>query len=288
MLEIMLEVLPPQRRAPSDAIRQSAEKIKASVDALDAVRFLNVPEITEENYIGVPLYKHHDARDFGALLRDTTKCNVVVNKVTVYLKSEEEFSSWLSDSIDKHGIRYFVFVGGNSHTRKYPGPQVIRANEIASANGKVHVGNICIPTRVNEPARLLAKTRSGVSFFTTQLLFESGSFKKVVGEYAGLCEDEGLKPSSFFVSLAPVTSGVDMDFFKWLGALIPPDVESNFSKSGDMGAFSVKLASGIFYDINHFMLENGIKIKVSPNIEAISNANLGAACEIAKSILAKG
>jgi len=184
-----------------------------------------------------------DTRDFGVLLRNSTGKDVVANKVTVHCKGEEDFQNWLGQTVCRYSIKNLVFVGGSDASRNYPGPTVVQANLKAKAWGGVSVGNICIPSRENEVERLIAKTLSGCSFFTTQILFEPDSIKKIIEEYDFACMEKRIKPAVFFLSFAPAGRIVDVEFFKWLGALIPPGVEKKLVENKqEIGSASVRLA----------------------------------------------
>ncbi len=286
-MRLMLEVMPPPKRANAESTIATVAKIKDAASKLGSVEFLNVPEVTEENYAGVPLYKQKDVSEFASILHNSTHIDVVVNKVAAYLPSENDFVSWLEKSVKVYDIHNFVFVGGNSHSRKYPGPTVVRADEIASRMKKVNVGNICIPSRQHELERLMSKTRGGASFFTTQIIFESASVKHLLDKYYAQCRNNRLEPVPFFISLAPVATSYDLDFFEWLGAIIPAAADSKLRKSVDIVSASVRMELDIFSDILDFIRGRHMDIEISPNVEAVSNANLDAACGLAEAITRK-
>jgi len=280
-MEMMLEVIPPPRRSGAEAASKVTEKIWAAVRGSRFIRYLNIPEITEENYAGIPLYKHMDNCEFGAMLHKRTGMEIVANKVTPYVHSESEFKTWLKKSVSSYGIRRFVFVGSNSKTRKYPGPPVVRANEMASKMGNIDIGNICIPSRPNEAGRMATKTKTGATFFTTQLLFEPSAMERVLNDYSHECARDGVKPATVFLSLAPVSSHYDLEFFKWLGVEIPDGIERKLRKENGPATASIIMAADLFYEIHDFVKGGGLKLKVFPNVEAISNANLGLARSMA-------
>ncbi len=280
----MFEVIPPQRRANKETIAASVNKIKEAVKGLKSVNFLNVPEVAEENFAGMPLYKHVDNCEFASLLQKGTGIEGIANKVTPYIHSENEFKAWLKHSISVCNIHNFVFVGGSDNRRKYPGPPVIRANEITSKIKGVNFGNIFIQSRPDEVTRLIAKTESGTSFFTSQLVFEPGGFETVIEAYASACTERGMNPAVFYVSLAPASSQYDLEFFRWLGVNVPADVENSLKKSNEVVSTSIDIATNIFLEIKDFLKERGIKVDVSWNVESISNANLNAACDLVRAL----
>lgn len=269
MLEgkVMLEVTPPLKRASSESIEKTVKKI-AGITAASGVDLLNVPEIINENHDGIPLYRNMDTREFGSLLKTATGKDVAVNKVTAHLTTQG-LEEWLDETIANYCIKKTVLVGGNSHAIKYPGPSVTRSNAIALKHGAI-VGNICIPDRLNEVQRLVQKTRSGCSFFTTQILFEAESMKNLLTEYAAECKKQCIAPATFFLCFAPISDLLDVEYIKWLGAKIPSSAEQQLRQP--FPETSIRLASEIYKDIREHA--RSLHMPTSVSIEPISSHNL--------------
>lgn len=285
-MQAMLEVLPPMRKSTAESRESYASRIAREISSIPGLGWINIPEIADENYAGAPLYRHIDVCDFASMLKGRISAGITVNKAVVYMESEHAFASWLKRAVKSEGLRRFVFVGGAGSSAGYNGPSVTTANSIASGLGGLEIGNICIPSREGEAERLASKTGSGASFFTTQLLFEPSATKRVLSDYAAACRKAGLKPATFFLSFAPASSQFDIDFFKWLGAVMPPAVESRLMKSGDMASESGDVALEAFLDIKSFAEKKDIGIEASVNVEMISGSNLGHACRLLRSMLA--
>lgn len=282
MMELMLEVTPPSRRASDASVLASVEKVAQAAKSIGNVNYINIPEVVEENYAGVPFYRHYDTRKFSGLLKKKTKAEMIVNKITVFLKSEEEFSSWIKESISRYGIRRFVFVGGSREAVDYPGPPVTKANQMAKRVNGIQIGNICIPSRKDEAARMVSKTESGASFFTTQILFDPVSIKKVLASYEKECLKSGIEPAAVFLSFAAASMQFDLDFLEWLGAEIPADTNVRLRRSRDISLSLNKLYAAVLADITDFVSDNGISIPLGLNVESISHANLDKVCSLAK------
>lgn len=277
----MLEVKPPVRQARKETVAKAVKEIGAALEEINGVDFIDIPEIIEENYEGRPLYRNMATSEFGALLSEITNANIVINKVTAHFFSEKKFEAWLGEKIEQQGLRNFIFVGGTYKEIDYPGPSVVRANQIASNFKEIKFGNICIPRRTGEAESLASKTESGASFFATQLLFEPRTIEKVLEEYALLCRERNIKPAAFFLSFAPVAKKHDITFFKWLGADMPKEIEARIKNAGGLAEESTRIATDIFSEIIGFAKERGLGLDICPNIEAISSSNLKHACSMA-------
>ncbi|MDP3742090.1 MAG: mycobacterial-type methylenetetrahydrofolate reductase [Candidatus Micrarchaeota archaeon] len=275
----MLEVAPPAKRTSTESINNTVEKIAALANE-HQVDYINIPEIIAENHEGTPLYKNMDPREFGCLLKSHTKAQIVVNKVVTHLPSAE-FDTWLSNTVNQYNINNVVFVGGNSNSIKYHGINVIQANQKAS-NFNINIGNIAIPTRPNEVERLIAKTQSGCTFFTTQILFEADSMKNTLLQYANQCKKKNLTPATFFLCFAPLSDSLDIEYIKWLAAYLPKETEAKLEKNPKKA--SVELAVEILQDIRNFRETTNLSIPLSTCVEPISTRNLDLAKEMLNAI----
>jgi 5,10-methylenetetrahydrofolate reductase len=140
----------------------------------------------------------------------------VINRVVVY---DADPVRWLSETREKHGIEHAVLVGGESAGGHYPGPGPAEAAErIRSAGLALTLGGISIPSRTNEAERLRNKSAAGMSFFTTQILFDSNDIVWLIQKLNGL-------EARIFLSFAPVSHPGDLKFLRWLGADIPPSLD---------------------------------------------------------------
>lgn len=282
--KLMLELTSPSKRAPVETVFKTVDQVAEVVKTLGCVDFLNIPEIIEENHRGDPLYKNLDVLDFATLLREKTSKETVVNKVVAHLKPDE-FKNWLETAVLKRGLRHAVFVGGSSSSKKYAGPSVVEANKFATSFNNLRIGNISIPNRKNEVERLLSKTDAGCSFFTTQILFETESIKRLLSEYERECDKKSLEPAAFFLCFAPVNDVIDIEFIKWLGAELPHEVENLFKESGKgMGLASIKLAEELWREIYSYAEENRLRVPLSLNVEPISLRNLQLSREMVETL----
>ncbi|MFH1106375.1 MAG: hypothetical protein V1787_00615 [Candidatus Micrarchaeota archaeon] len=271
---VMFEVSPPSKRSSADAVGKAVAKIADAVKRTRCIDALNVPEIIAENRDGEPLYRNMDVLEFASLVYKATGKPVAVNKVVAFFSSAEEFDSWLGRASAQGGICAAVLVGGSSDAVRYLGPPVIEADRRATAFAGTGVGNISIPERQGEAARVLAKTAAGCSFFTTQVIMEPESTLALLKEYSGKCGETGIAPATFYLSLAPVGDAHDLEFLKWLGAKVPQEVESRLAGSSDMASESVEIALQTFNAILDSAESRAPDVPLALNVEPISMHNL--------------
>ena len=280
---IIFEVIPPSKTASEAYAKKIADKISDTLSQMKDISALNIPEIAEENHIGLPYYKNIDNREFGLLLKQRCNKEVIINTVSAYYNPKESFEHWLDESISKYNLKNFVFVGQKINSIKYPGPSIVEANSIAKSK-KANFGNICIPDRENEAERLVSKTASGCSFFTSQVLFESERIVDVLKEYSIKCENANLKPAKFFLSFSPVSDFHDISFIKWLGTEISEKKERRLKFAQNTGEESIKVIVEVLDKIFNYFYKTDIKIPLGLNIEYITLHNLELSKNLVNSI----
>jgi len=285
---IVLEVVPPHRRASEKVVQSLVQRVQAAVQAAPRIDAVNLPEVLDENHAGRPFYRNLDPRIFAQRLKDGSQVETIVNRVVVHLSGEADFREYLRDSVGSYGLRNFVFVGGTSSRIPYPGPDVVRANailrEVAHGRADVACGNILIPERVKEVERLLEKTRAGCGFFTTQVLFEPEPVGSVLMEYSEGCAAEGLEPATVLLSFAPVADYEDVEFLVWLGATITAETEEALlaNRGREAGRASLDVARSIWGRVRDVMAAAPHPVPLGVNIEEISVHNFDLAVRMAQ------
>ena len=278
--KLIFEVMPYSKTASESYANKITDKIVAAINEMKNISVINIPEIIEENHIGQPYYRNTDPRAFGKVLGEKCSKEIMVNTVVVHHKSKAAFDRWIDESIDKYGIKNFVFVGAKIPSIKYPGPTVAEANSIAEEKG-VNFGNIFIPDRLEEAERLLNKTRSGCGFFTSQVLFEPDTAINVIKQYLKKCKINNLKPAKFYLSLAPVGNEEDVVFIKWLGAEMKQETEKRLLSEKNIGEESVELLLGLIEQIKDFS-DYKKNVEIGLNIEYVMLHNLDLARDLIK------
>ena len=273
--EILFEIVPPSKMSSEKYKEKMIQSILDSpILSVKNLTSINIPEITDENWQGKPYYRNTDTFKFTKDMRSHTTKNIIVNKVVVHCDGFQGFKQWLQEAISQHDIKSFIFVGPNSTKHSYPGPTVLEANKFASQIDGISIGNILIPSREGEAQRMLKKTLSGATFFTTQILFESERIKSVLSEYSELCKSENIKPAKVFLSFCPISKGSDIEFLRWLGVEMPQELESDLlSDEEAVVSKSIDAAKGVWKNVSNF-IDTNIQVPVGINVEEIFLHNL--------------
>ena len=283
---VVLEIVPPGRRVSEKAVNAFVDRVRGSVRSLENLNGVNIPEVLEENHAGQPFYRDLDPGDFAAQLGDLG-VDPIVNKVVAHIPSEAVLRRWIRESVEDHGFRNFVLVGGNSSRVRYPGPTVVEANRILRAVTKgrddIALGNITIAERDHEVDRLVEKTRAGCDFFTTQVLFEAEPMATVLRTYGRRCSSQNLKPATVLLSFAPVSDYQDIEFLVWLGATVSPRTEEALLPSGGApGRASLEVAHTLWSHLHAAAAQSRPPVPLGVNIEEVSAHNFDLAVQMAR------
>src|SRR6266480_817780 len=266
---LVLEIVPPSRRASEKAISALVDRVRDAVRTLGNLDGLNLPQVLEENHQGQPFLRNLDPRDFAERLGDDLGVDPIVNNVVAHAPSRDAFRHWVKESLED-GLRSFVLVGGTSSRIRYPGPTVLEANQILRAVAKGHpdvaLGNITIPDRENEVDRLVEKTRAGCDFFTTQVLFEAEP------------------PATVLLSFAPVADYQDLEFLAWLGASVTPRTEEALvtNAEGAPGRSSIEVARTLWSHLHAAAALSRPAVPLGVNVEEVTLHNFDLAVQIAR------
>jgi 5,10-methylenetetrahydrofolate reductase len=209
------EMVPPVVGKP-EALKSAMAEVARIKDLADAI---NLPEIHDEARGGDRTFKfieRIEPRILGAKIRKECNLDVVVNRCVVY---QADQARWIQETQKKFGISNFILVGGESSTVRYPGPSVTEtAREVQAAGLQAALGGISIPSRTHEVDRIRRKAAEGLSFFTTQVLFDSNDIVWLIQRLNGI-------EARIFLSFAPVSHHRDIEFLRWLGADVPADLD---------------------------------------------------------------
>jgi len=275
---VFFEPVPPSLRTRPDRIDAYFEELSTRLKAVESLDAIDVPELIDENHDGRPYYRTADPRQIGRQLAERVHRDVVVNKVVAHLPSEAALVAWTRETLEA-GIRHVVLVGGSSRYIPYPGPQVIEADRACAVLLRErggHLGNIAIPQRQGEAHRMLAKTRAGATFFTTQILFDSESLRRTLREYDALCQKAGVPAAAVLLSFAPLSDETDAEFVRWLGADIPEAAErwilnGDESSAGDR---AIEQARRVWSDTRSGADVDGLSLPLGINVEQLTQRHL--------------
>ncbi len=269
------EMVPPATGKPQ-AVETTLAEVKKVRHLVDAI---NLPEIHDENRGAertARFVQRVEPRDLGARIRRELETDVVVNRVVVHEPGQDR---WLRETHEDFSIQAVVLVGGESSKIRYPGPGVVEAAEQAMSAGlPLCLGGITIPSRLNEAERIRRKTAAGLSFFTSQVLFDSNDIVWLIQRLNGL-------EARVFLSFAPVSHPRDFEFLRWLGADIPADLDQfllgrDASSGRPETCFqrSLDLAQRILMDVFDNLPPDPPPLGL--NIEHINRRNFGAAVKM--------
>jgi 5,10-methylenetetrahydrofolate reductase len=238
------EIVPPAAGKP-EALEATVTEVKKVRHLVDAI---NLPEIHDEARGAERtsrFVERVEPRVIGARLGRELSTEVVINRVVVH---DPEPVPWFRETSEQFGIQHMVLVGGESAEIPYPGPVPTEAAALVRSAGlPISLGGITIPSRPNESDRIRAKNAAGMSFFTSQILFDSNDIVWLIQRLNGV-------EARIFLSFAPVSHPRDLEFLRWLGADIPQDLD-RFLLQGEAGSAescfqrSLDLAQRILLDV---------------------------------------
>ncbi|MBX3709962.1 MAG: hypothetical protein KIT56_08560 [Gammaproteobacteria bacterium] len=285
---IFYELLPPSHTIGEESLDAyidcAIDLLMSSPIAIDAV---NIPEIREENHKEIKRTESYMPKMNPALFAQMLEkasyehLDVVLNHCTVYEPWEEQLK-WLETITYQHNIRTCILVGGTTSKISYPGPDLIEMSDYIQVHHQqdLFCGGITIQTRryndqnKDEPYRLLRKSKHGLAFFTSQIIYEPLSIKLLLKDYANICRQQEISPSRIFLSFAPISTHKDLDFLRWLGVIVPKSIERELFKADiGIGWRSAKVAVNIFQEILNYMHDEEIYIPLGINVEHITLHN---------------
>ena len=278
---VFFEPVPPSIRTRSDRVDAYFQELASRLATVEQWDAIDVPELIDENHDGRPYYRTVDPREIGHRLMELVQKPVVVNKVVAHLPSPAALIEWIRQTIDG-GIQNVVLVGGSSRYIPYPGPQVIEADRACAGILREkggNLGNIAIPQRQGEAHRMLAKTRAGASFFTTQILFDSESLRRTLQEYDGLCQKAGIPAAAVLLSFAPLSDESDAEFIRWLGAEIPEAAERAILNGDEpsAGDRAIEQARRVWTETRAGADADGLSLALGVNVEQLTPRHLDVA-----------
>jgi len=278
---LLFEPVPSPARTPSHRVEERTSEVARLIQDVPRVDAIDIPELVDENHEGQPHYRSGDLPGYALALAQRTGREIILNKVVAHLADGRALERWAHETVER-GIRHAVLVGGSSRYIPYPGPPVAEADQLcrpifAAAGGAV--GNIAIPQRVGEAHRMLAKTRAGATFFTTQLLFDAEAARKVLLQYDLLCRQASIPPAAVLLSVAPIVDDQDAEFVRWLGADLPESAERAIlgGEESEAAGRSLEIAVSVWVGVVQMARAEHLAVPIGVNVEQISARHLAVA-----------
>lgn len=228
-MKTILEAVPPELHRGEEAIEAVMDKV-ARVHAEWPLDGVNVPEIHEEPARSSkgerrqPFAPRVAPRDLAWMIRERLGIECMINHVVVH-EPAARLLDWCRQTWEEYGIRQFVLVGGGRAGVRYPGPSVTEANQRVRDEAAIpglRIGNICIPSRTDEAARMGDKVAAGADFFTTQILYEADDFTALLDEL----HEQNAAPAELLLAFCPIRRARNLRFLLWLGVNVPDALEA--------------------------------------------------------------
>jgi len=284
---VIYEILPPRI---IDGTQESyAEKISSllSQTHIDAI---NIPEVHKEETRGerpVGETSRAEPREFGKLIQDLVGIETIINRVTVHAQKEVQ-KEWIIDTCDNYEIDNLILVGGESRDINYKGPTVIETSELINNDinyqeRDIFCGGIVIPSRERESMRIIEKGKSGIEYFTSQVIYNSKEVIKMLTNYQKECDTREIKPKRILLSFAPISTRKNLEFLKWLGVEFSRKTEGYILEdevNGEIKNRSIEVSINVFEDILDHITKEGISIPIGLNVEHIMSYNFQYSVEL--------
>jgi hypothetical protein len=259
---------------------------------------INIPEVRDENRnrrvtkFDPKIEPRKFAKLLGAHLPEPL--DYIVDRGVVY-EAWRAQQAWLKSSLQEFEMRNLLLVGGESSGNSYAGPSVEEATRLIRAEypdfENLTIGAITIPTRrhdsdkIDEPDRLINKSKNGIEYFISQVLFEAESSISLIKDYSVAANKENIVPKRILLSFAPVSTERDIEFLKWWDVLIPEETSKYLlSHDSEILDKSIKVSKSILGKILQFVVSNNIEIPLGINIEHVFKRNLEYAIRLANEL----
>jgi len=274
MERILFEVIPPSMSWTLERIENWARRA-SDIMRKNSISFLNLPEVVNETRGEriVPFSQKIDNLLFSDIVKkyfDDIK--PILNKICVRM-DRSEFDNWVN-RVFKKGIRHIIFVGGESSSIEYPGYSVLQAaGRVKKKYFDINIGGITILTRRSEPENMYEKMKAGISFFVSQIIFETSNIKQVLINLRRITDEKGMQMPKIYISLTPASRIKDIEFMKWLGVEFPSAILSYLTEyESKVEERSFEILDRTIDETIEFMVKE--KIKLGFNVEHVMYNNL--------------
>ena len=224
---------PPRQGSSPEKLYAIAEKLTARLSNLD-LDAINVYDIQDEEgrtqiSRPFPFLPVVDSREYAQILNNLTGKDIINYKCIVH-HPREDFPAWLDQSWQQFGLRYLTLVGGSTSKMAYPGPTLSQAAKMTAAHKYDFVfGGVTIAERHiskgNEHLKLIEKSRWGMKFFTSQVVYQPQATIQLLQDYSQQCQELNLSPVRIILTFAPCGHLKTLHFLKWLGVNFPLEAE---------------------------------------------------------------
>src|SRR4029079_4109946 len=128
----------------------------------------------------------------------------------------------------------------------------------------------------------LAKQDRGCRFFITQSVYDAGSTKSLLSDYALSLQTSNRSPVPVVLTFSPCGSVRTLEFMKWLGISFPRWLENELRHSTDTLERSIDLCERVFIDVHHYAREKYLPIGINVESVSIRKSEVDASVELFK------
>ena len=283
----LFSTTPPRLGASREKIQAIAEKLTARLSSLD-LDAINVYDIQDEPgrtqaARPFPFSPVVDPREYAQILQDLTGKETITYKCVVR-QPKADFPAWLDRSWQQCGLRYLAFVGGSSSQTSYPTTLSQAAQMTAAHQHDFVFGGVTIAERHlskgNEHLRLIEKSRWGMQFFTSQVVYQPEATIKLLQDYNRQCQELGVSPVRIILTFAPCGYTKTMDFLKWLGVNFPSEVEREIFSARDPVQKSVEVCCSTLKQILEEIAPTTVPLGINVESVSIKKDEIDAAIEL--------
>ena len=267
---------PPHGNTPRQKVDEIAEKLAKRLSCLD-LDAINIYDIKEEAGRNpaqrpFPFLPTLDTRQYATILRHLINTEIVNYKCVVH-HPKLDFAAWLSESWEKFNLRYLTLVGGSTSHQAYPGPALSQsAHMTAMHQYDFTFGGVTIAERHtikgDEHLRLIKKTDWGMTFFTSQVIYEANATIQLLHDYYQACYENNLSPVRIILTFAPCGHLKTLQFLRWLGVNVPDKTAQAILSAQSPVDKSIEICCSnlqqILASFNHQRVRLGI------NVESVS------------------
>ena len=224
---------PPRQGSSSEKLHAIAEKLTTRLSHLnpDAINVYDIQDEVGRTQISrpFPFLPIVDSREYAQILNKLSGKEIINYKCVVH-HPKADFLAWLDQSWQQFGLRYFTFVGGSTSKMTYPGPTLTEAAQMTTRHQDDFIfGGVTLAERHfnkgDEHLKLIEKSRWGMIFFTSQVIYQPQATIKLLQDYNQQCQQLNVSPVRIILTFAPCGHPKTLQFFKWLGVKFPSETE---------------------------------------------------------------
>lgn len=270
---LLFGITPPKASNPMEKLHQITETTLTRLQSAgpDGAVLYDIAEEQDRNPEArpFPFLPTLDPADYIAhYLTGWQKPTVIYRAVGKY--TESELRAWMEAQDSDQVLSVLV---GASSSQNLGATSLRRAYEIRQeVRPDLLTGAVVIPerhtSRGDEHRRMLGKQASGVSFFVSQILYDTNAAKNLLADYVDECEARGEEPKPVVFTLSVCGSVKTLDFLDWLGVKVPYWMQRDLRRADSTLDASYVQAKAIAADMVQYGRRIGVPIGL--NVESVS------------------